>query len=385
MPRPLAESPRALLERRLSRLWFGDPAEPANRRLATLLAPLSALTGLVAARRRRRIRRLPAGHRPAIVVIGNLVVGGTGKTPAVIALAAELTRRGLRVGLLARGYRAARREPRIVAADADAAEHGDEAVLLARATGLPVAAGERRDAALALLEALDPAPDVVISDDGLQHRRLARSVEVAVFDARGAGNGRLLPAGPLREPLAHAAGMDAVLLNGDASLPQALRAPARAAGVPAFRFDLQPTTLRRLRAAPAAGVPSPRCGTLPRDGIRVEVGDEVADELGADAFARLADGRSVDAIAGIAAPERFFATLRGLGLAIREHPLPDHATITPATLAALTAPLIVMTAKDAVKCRSFADDRCWELGVRARIDPGFVDWLEERLRGPSTA
>ena len=109
------------------------------------------------------------------------------------------------------------------------------------------------------------------------------------------------------------------------------------------------------------------------------------EELPPAEFVRRAAGRGIDAIAGIARPARFFDTLRALGLAVAEHPLPDHARIEPSTLAALRAPLVVMTAKDAVKCRKFADERCWTLEVHARIDPAFVDWLEERLRGPSIA
>jgi tetraacyldisaccharide 4'-kinase len=285
-----------------------------------------------------------------VVVIGNLVVGGTGKTPATIALARTLAERGWRVAALAGGYRAARHDARPVAPGDDAAEHGDEAVLLAQATGLPVAAGRRRGEALALLEALRPAPEVVISDDGLQHPGLPRTLEVAVFDARGAGNGRLLPAGPLREPLAHAASMDALLLNGDAAAP--LQGP------PCFRFCVEPTGFRALR-----------------DGRR----------LAPEAFASLAAGRPVAALAGIGQPARFFGTLRALGLSPAEHPLPDHARIDAGLLAALTEPLVVMTTKDAVKCAAIADDRCWALEVSARIDPAFYDWIEERLRGQPIA
>ena len=354
-PQGATETLRAALERRLLALWFPAaphaPARPAgNGLLAALLAPLAALTSAVARRRRARVtRRLPAA-RPAVIVIGNLVVGGTGKTPAAIALAGELSRRGWRVAALAGGYRAARSDARLVRAGDDAAEHGDEAVLLAAASGVPVAAGRRRGEALALLEALDPPPEVVVADDGLQHPGLARTLEVAVFDARGAGNGRLLPAGPLREPLAHAAGMDALLLNGEAVPPLA--------GLPCFRFRVAPARFRRLRD-----------GRL----------------LAPDAFAAMAAGRPVAALAGIAQPARFFDTLRALGLAPREHPLADHARIAPATLAGIDAPLVVMTSKDAVKCAAIADDRCWTLEVAAAIEPAFYDWIEERLRGQPIA
>jgi tetraacyldisaccharide 4'-kinase len=293
------------------------------------------------------------------VVLGNLLAGGTGKTPAVISLARAMSARGWRVGLLARGYRAARDDARLVLPSSDAVEHGDEPVLLARATRLPVAAGRQRAAALALLAREHPELDLVISDDGLQHAGLARTLEVLVFDHRGLGNGCLLPAGPLREPPSHAQGMDAVLVNGDAASP--------VPGLPVFRFALE--SGRFLALGPGGDDP----GTGP------------ARELAPAEFVRHVAGRPLDALAGIAQPQRFFGALRSLGLVVREHPLPDHARVDAATLAALDAPVVVMTGKDAVKCRPFADDRCWELEVQARIDPAFVDWIEEWLRGPSTA
>ena len=365
MSGPNADPLRAALERRLLGLWFGDSGPPGSRALAAALAPLAALVGVVSSRRRARVRRLAAGARPAVVVIGNLVVGGTGKTPAVIALAREMHGRGWRVGLLAGGYRGARRDARIVSSTDDAVAHGDEPVLLADATGLPVAAGRRRGDALELLERRHPELDLVISDDGLQHPGLPRTVEVALFDSRGAGNGRLLPAGPLREPLEHARSMDALLIGGDGGHPS-LSPLAR---LPAFRFEVEPTLFRRVRTSPGS-----------------EAGPaDARQELSPAEFVRRAAGRRVDAIAGIARPARFFETLRALGLEVGEHPMPDHARIEASTLAAMQAPLVVMTAKDAVKCRTFADDRCWALEVRARIDPAFVDWLEERLRGSSIA
>lgn len=352
-PAGAGEALRAALERRLLRSWFprpGSAERPSDRLLRGLLWPLTVLAGRIARRRRAGLVHRPPDARPAVIVVGNLVVGGTGKTPLSVALARELTARGWRVAAVTGGYRAARSDARLVAPDGDALEHGDEAVLLAAESGVPTAAGRRRGDALALLEARAPAPEIVISDDGLQHASLPRSIEIAVFDSRGIGNGRLLPAGPLREPLANAAAMDALLLNGDATPPLP--------GLPSFRFRVGPTGFRALR-----------------DGRRLDH----------DGFLAHAAGNRVAALAGIAQPERFFRTLRELGLSPDEHPLPDHARIDAATLARIDAPLIVMTTKDAVKCAAIADDRCWALEVTARVEPAFYDWIEERLRGQSIA
>lgn len=307
-----------------------------------------------AGRRRALVHHLPRTERPLVVVVGNLVVGGTGKTPLVAELARDMAARGWAVGILARGHRARRRDARLIGPLDDAREHGDEPVLLARATGLPVACGHDRGAALALLRRRHPGLDLVISDDGLQHARLPRSLELAVFDGRGAGNGAVLPAGPLREPLEHLATMDALLWRDDEAAP---RLPAGLA-LPTRRFGF--------RLAPA--------------GWR-QVAMPDAPPLAPDAFATRLQGQTVHALAGIARPERFFATLRAAGIvAHRSHALPDHVVADPALLPPPPA-IVLMTAKDAVKFARIADGRCWFLEVRAHLDPALPDWLEETLRG----
>ncbi|MBN9424868.1 MAG: tetraacyldisaccharide 4'-kinase, partial [Burkholderiales bacterium] len=314
-----------------------------------------------------------------VVVVGNLVAGGAGKTPLLAALAEALSAGGWRVGIIASGYGAARRDARLVGADDDPAEHGDEAVLLAQTTGLPLAAARRRAEALALLIARHPGLQVVLSDDGLQHASLPRSVELAVFDARGAGNGRLLPAGPLREPLEHARRMDALLLNGEAAAPLP---HARC-----FRFRVEPVRFVPVAAARGAGAGAGSGADA--DAVRSSA-DAVPLHPGAapiapQDFAHFAGKRNVLAVAGTGAPQRFFDTLRALGLAPRCLALPDHAPLDAATLAAQPEPIIVMTTKDAVKCRGWADDRCWALEVRAVVDPAFIDWLIGALRGHTPA
>ncbi|HYF60936.1 MAG TPA: tetraacyldisaccharide 4'-kinase [Burkholderiaceae bacterium] len=352
-PRP-AGSWRAALERRLQRLWFA-PRGAADRAAGWLLRPLAIAVGAVAAERRRRIahgklrRRAPG--EPPVVVVGNLAVGGTGKTPLLIALAQALARRGWRPGVVARGHgaRARASAPVRVGPGSDARECGDEPVLVARRTGLPVAVSPDRAAALrALLEA--ERCDVVLSDDGLQHEGLARDLELAVFDARGAGNGRCLPAGPLREPLRGALLLDALVLNGADAVAPIVHSRV-------FRFRIEPTAFVELADGRVRGL------------------EETLRELGRG---------PVHAVAGIGAPQRFFDTLARLGLEVRGHALADHAPIDPAWLAALPGGRVVVTEKDAVKCTGFDDAlraRCVALRVEAVPEAALVDWLEDRLRG----
>lgn len=342
---------RQRLEPALRRLWFGPPNR-IIRTLGLLLAPLSLLTARVASGQRARIAALSAPTVP-VVVIGNLVTGGAGKTPLVACAVQALASRGWRPGILASGYGARRTDARLVGADDDPIESGDEPVLLAQLTGRPVAAGRRRADALAALLTAHPEIDVVVSDDGLQHAALPRTLEIAVFDRRGAGNGRLLPAGPLREPLAHLAGMDAIAVNG--SEPPA-QVTAAAGPLPVFRFDIAPHRFVRV--------------------------DGRADPLSLQAFATLVRAQpGLAAIAGIGEPQRFFDALERLGLPVAQHIAPgDHRTLDASALRGLAARLIVMTTKDAVKCRQWADDRCWALEVRAEPSAAFIDWLDNELR-----
>ena len=318
-----------------------------------LLLPLSwlfaALSGLRRALYRGGIyksQKLPV----PVVVVGNLTVGGSGKTPLVIALAQALLERGWHPGVISRGYGAKGAAPREVRAEADPAEVGDEPLLIRNALGTcPVFVGRERPAAGRALLAAYPQTNVLITDDGLQHYALARDFEIAVFDTRGAGNGQLLPAGPLREPLARADSLDAVVLNGDAVSPVARQAS---------RMQLAPGDFYLL--------------------------DDPAQRCAAVDFARVHGGR-VAALAGIGSPARFFATLRGLGMAFEEYPFPDHHAYTAADIAAISAPVIVMTEKDAIKCRQFRDPRIWVLPVTAQLAPGLLDALLEKIRGSKTA
>lgn len=359
---------RGGIEQHLQRLWFGEP-NGLIRLISLPLRLLGRIVSEVASQRRRAIAHDKAMPRSpgtaAVVVIGNLLVGGTGKTPLLIALAGELTRRGLRVGVISRGHgaRLAGRVAQHVPASGSAADFGDEAVLVARHTGLPVVIGHDRSAALTLLTAsstdlnIDSTAsmsegrlDVVLSDDGLQHVGLRRDLELAVFDERGVGNGRCLPTGPLREPLDHALLMDAIVLNGRSARP-----PVPHSRI--FRFELQPVGFESLDGRTTWSVPE---------------------------FCEAARGESLDAMAGIGSPQRFFNTLAGLGVVARPWPLGDHEPIDPQWLARLPGRWLLMTSKDAVKCEGFdaaLRARCVVLRVEAMVESTLIDWLEERLRG----
>ena len=308
-------------------LWYG-PRHP----LTVALAPLGWIYCGVARLRRHGYRRgWFAVRRPGVpvVVVGNLTVGGTGKTPLVLQIAELALARGWHPAILLRGYGGRARDwPRQVAADADPAAVGDEAVLLARRGLCPVVAGPDRGAAAEL--AVDRLGcDLILCDDGLQHYRLARDLEIAVVDGvRGLGNGRCLPAGPLREPAARLASVDLVIANGGSG--------------PGHRFELVPGA--------AWSLADPR--------RRRPLGQF--------------SGERVTAVAGIGNPGRFFAMLRGLGIAVTERPYPDHHPYSAADAAGWGAGPVLMTEKDAVKCTAFAGPDHWVCPVEARPDPGFV-------------
>ena len=306
--------------------WLRDPPDWRAR----LLQPLAALYRHAASRRRKRrqIGRLTRdGRTIPVLVVGNLFVGGTGKTPVVAWAASALAERGFRPGIVSRGYGGrARHWPQRVTPESDASRVGDEPALLARRTGLPVAVGPDRVAAARLL--IDEGCDVLVSDDGLQHYRLPRTVEWVVFDGvRGVGNGLCLPAGPLREPLSRLQSVDLVLANG------------RADGLTPWWFALTPGTPRPVTAAvpESEGPPHPP--------------------------------QTVHAVAGIGNPERFFSSLEDRGHTLIRHPFPDHHPYRREDLDFADEHPILMTEKDAVKCAHMDLPRGWYLPVVADPAP----------------
>ena len=301
-----------MLRAALERAWW----RPRPGGLAALLWPLALLYAALSALRRLAYQRgwLTRQRAPVpVVVVGNLIVGGAGKTPTVIALVRALRERGWTPGVISRGYGGAAAAPIAVTSTTAASEVGDEPVLIRRRTGAPVWVGRQRAAAARALCAAHPEVDLIVADDGLQHLALERDAQLVVFDERGLGNGLLLPAGPLREPFATVPPRTAVLYNATT-----------------------PTT-----AWPGALAGRRLAGALP---LRDWWAGRSATR---DGLAALRD-RQVLAAAGIAAPERFFAMLEAEGLTIERRRLADHAPLDPRPWPA-DAAIVVVTEKDAVK------------------------------------
>ncbi|MYA67969.1 MAG: tetraacyldisaccharide 4'-kinase [Gammaproteobacteria bacterium] len=328
----------------LERAWY------EGRPWLYLLWPLSMLfRGLAAYRRRRHSADASRLGKQPVIVIGNITVGGTGKTALLIALAQELKQRGMSPGIISRGYGAtAANYPLVVEADSNPDECGDEPVLIAASTECPVVVDPDRPAALAHLLA-EHKVNVVLSDDGLQHYRLHRDIEIAVIDgARMFGNGLLLPAGPLREPQQRLHEVDFVVVNGEAA--DALELP-----IPQYEAAMEAHSLVNLAT------------------------DEERSFTGAPFHV----GNTLQLVSGIGNPERFYALMESLPYPLARIEFPDHHKFNEEDFAGERIDAhqpIVMTEKDAVKCRRFATANFWALRAEMKLPPEFVKALLKRIR-----
>ncbi|HET6913018.1 MAG TPA: tetraacyldisaccharide 4'-kinase [Rhodanobacteraceae bacterium] len=317
----------------LQQRWYEDRPPPWwTWPVAALYRAITAARRMLYRRGWKRSERLPA----PVIVVGNITVGGAGKTPLVIALVEALRESGFRPGVVSRGHGGSAREPMLLNDDPDPRVVGDEPALIKLRTRAPVAIGRDRPKAAKLL--LAAGANVVIADDGLQHYALARDIEICVVDgARRFGNARPLPAGPLREPLSRLQEVDCVVCNGGE--PQA--------GEIAMRLQ-------------------------PGDAINLH---DPSSTRALGAFA----GQRVHALAGIGNPARFFAMLREQGIEVIEHPFPDHHAYSARDLAFADALPVLMTEKDAVKCRAFASENAWAVPVHACLQSAFFVMISEKL------
>ncbi|MEO5627120.1 MAG: tetraacyldisaccharide 4'-kinase [Dokdonella sp.] len=318
---------------RIERIWYGGASVPWW---------LASLVPVYKAMRATHLLPYRLGWRTAahlsvpLVVVGNLTAGGSGKTPLTIALVEALRLRGFKPGVVSRGYGGTRREPLLLDDMPSPAMVGDEPCLIRQRTGAPVAVGRDRARAAGLL--IERGVDVVLADDGLQNPALARAVEICVIDGqRRFGNARLLPAGPLREPLARLQEFPFRVCNG--GVAQSGEIPMRLVG------DM--------------AVPVTRCASV----------------RPLESFA----GERVHAVAAIGNPERFFDGLRAHGIEVIAHAFPDHHAFVASELVFDDELPLLMTEKDAVKCTVFAKPNFWCVPVRAELPDAFFDAIAERL------
>ena len=325
---------RARLEKKLTGIWYGG-TEPSLW-LRSLVPIYSAASQLD--RWRKTKQKCSDLEQACIIVVGNITVGGSGKTPLVVRLCQMLAQVGLSPGVVSRGYGRKKEDLRLVSPASDPATVGDEPLLIARRVNAPVmVAADRCAAARALLK---KNVNVIISDDGLQHYRLPRDIEICVVDgARGFGNGLGLPAGPLREPVKRLSSVDHVIVNGESNcLP---------AEIEAQHMQLVPGMLRSL-------------------------GDDLAWRLAQF------KGCKVNAVAGIGNPQQFFTLLENHGITTIGHTFPDHHNFSEDDFAGMNKDLpIVMTEKDAVKCSGLSLKNAWFLTVDAVLPS---DWEAGLMR-----
>jgi len=333
---------RAGTEQRMNAIWYGGQAPPLWMRG---LVPLYRAGQRVDRwwQSRRRPADLVSEHSGAcIVVVGNLTVGGSGKTPLVVRLCRLLREAGMKPGVISRGYGSEERGLRLVGPGSDPSVVGDEPLLIARQAGVPVVVSPDRCAAARAL--LERGVQVILSDDGLQHYRLPRHLEICVVDGvRGLGNGRLLPAGPLREGRDRLRSVDWIVINGETDpLPSEL-------ALEVTHMSLHGGQLQAL------------------DGQQTW---------------RLAQfgGCRVHAVAGIGNPDRFFELLRHARIKPIEHPFPDHHAYRRSDFDGMSGELpILMTEKDAVKCRGLELRNAWYLAVEAHLPPEWEDDFLQRV------
>lgn len=336
-----------LLTRFFNWLWYSG--SPATWLFWPILWPLSRLFGFLACRNKtKKIASITQPLPVPLVVVGNITVGGTGKTPMIVALIERLRQQGYKPGVISRGY-GAKTDQFPFAVDANTASHvgGDEPTMIAQRCQCPVVIDPLRTRAVNyLLKYYDV--DIIVSDDGLQHYALARDIELCLIDtSRALGSGQLMPLGPLREPKNRLECVDFIIANG-------AKAPNLGVNTPSFTMTIAPTHWRNVKTA------------------------QIRPHLPAD--------QPYWAIAGIGNPQRFYDTLKQQGLAFNTKDFADHQSYSPESFNFLgTGESLLMTEKDAVKCRDFSSDNWWYLQVNAELDENFWRAFLQQLDSLKTA
>ena len=365
-------------------LWLHDQWQKPGW-FSMLMLPFAFLVERVLQARRafyrifpRRVYRAPQ----LVLVVGNIFVGGTGKTPVVIGLVQALVARGWRPGVISRGYGLnVGASPRLSAEDDRAEALGDEPALIARQTQVPVSVHPNRKQAVLALLARHPEINLIVTDDGLQHLALARDMEIVVQDRRGLGNGRVMPAGPLREAASRLGQADALITNCPQDGLASVHAPVVTPGVPPVIASVV-TPIVSPVITPAV---TPVVGPLRQTDmtLRIVALRHLTDgeTISLEQFLARYGHQPLDAAAGIGMPERFFKSLRQAGITLGQTlALKDHQRFDRTTFSELQAPQILITPKDAIKCEALRNPRLWVVEVNAVFsDPGFTDWVSQRL------
>ena len=347
--------------------------------MSYVLLPVTYLFLLVASVRRWWLLRQSSPLPVPVVVIGNISVGGTGKTPIVIALAQALTKKGIAVGIISRGYGSRHsNSPQSITSSSSVEKSGDEALLIAQATQCPVVIDRNRVAAVHHLLACHPSIQLVLSDDGLQHYRLPRVMELVVIDGkRGMGNGWCLPSGPLREPIKRLKSVQWVFSNGqldNTELKDQLDSiQESSAGFKNGIIEMEPYKWRNV-------VSGELCELSPlpwKNIVDNNRGEGKSDGKGEGS--EKSRSNKLLAVAAIGNPQRFFDTLDSLGIKtntgkqIKTMAFDDHHEFTEADFMLGSKPIVLMTSKDAVKCRQFAKPNWWALEVITELPDAFID------------
>ena len=365
----------------------------SRRGIALLLYPFSLLFRWLVWLRRLGFRYgllQSTNATVPVVVVGNLTVDGAGKTPLVISLVEQLQQRGWQPGVVSRGYGGSEVAPTLVTSAADHFEVGDEALMLSRRTGVPVAVSNKRVAAVELLTTGQNC-NVIVSDDGLQHYALGRQLEICVIDIdTGLGNGWCLPAGPLREPPSRLHEVDLIVYSGtthNVNVSQSVRKTianvlgqsANGYCVPVSDSTLVSTSDSSVDSQSARSHAAPIQAAYT---LRVEC---VINLQAPSLRKSLADFSEVQvhAVAAIGRPNKFFRQLRAAGLDIIEHAFPDHHAFHESDLVFNDGLDVLMTEKDSVKCEAWAHHNFWTVNVAAELDSGIVDAVLDRLTGPA--